>query len=223
MIFMKHEFSTTQPDYLIEDWPTKYDTFSWLEYVVTVPNPIFLITSNKENGKPNANLHSWGFPVGDRDNYSFLTALLDGTHTLQNILRTGEFCVNYPSFQVYPACFETINKNGLENDEIRDAGFTPEPAQVVNAPRIAECFFNLECRLEWNRPILPGSRWQTLLARVVHVAVDEKVMVPEPEERARRMELMYNMRGNVHALTGEYYGPNTLALINKIEKIFPGS
>ena len=100
---MKHEIGITQPDYLIEDWPNKYQVFSWLEYIVTVPNPIFLVTTYKENGKPNANLHSWGFPVGDRDHYSFLLAILDGTHTFQNILRTGEFCVNYPSFQQYPA------------------------------------------------------------------------------------------------------------------------
>jgi len=218
---MKHEIGTTQPDYIIEDWPGKNEVFSWLEYIVTVPNPIFLVTTYKENGKPNANLHSWGFPVGDRNHFSFLLALMEGTHTFANILRTGEFCVNYPSFKDYPAFFETIAKNGPENDEIQDAGFTLEPARLVGAPRIAECFFNLECRLEWNRPIREASRWQTLLGRVVHVAVDERVMVPEPEERARRMGLMYNMRSNVNALTGEYYGPSTLGLLNEIVKIFP--
>lgn len=218
---MKHEISITQPDYIVSDWPGKNDVFSWLEYIVTVPNPICLITTYKDNGKPNANLHSWGYPVGDREHYSFLMSLLDNTHTFENILRTGEFCVNYPSLKNCHACFETIFKNGPENDEIQDAGFTIEPAQFVAAPRIAECFFNLECRLEWNRPIREGSRWQTLLARVVHVAVDESVMVPEPEERARRMGLMYNMRSNVNALTGEYYGPNTLGVLNEIVKKFP--
>lgn len=218
---MKHELGLAQPDYLVEDWPGKYDVFSWLEYIITVPNPIFLVTTFKENGKPNANLHSWGFPVGDRDNYSFLLALLDNTHTFANIQRTPEFCVNYPSFKDCRACFETISHNDLGNDEISDAGYTLEQAQLVSAPRIAECFFNLECRLEWNRPISDGSKWQILLARVVHVAVDEQVMVPEPEERSRRMGLMYNMRSNINPLTGEYYGPNTLGLMNKIVKIFP--
>ncbi len=220
---MKHEIGITQPETLIEDWPNKFQVFSWLEYIVTVPNPIFLVTTYKENGKPNANLHSWGFPVGDRDHYSFLLAIMEGTHTFQNILRTGEFCVNYPSFQQYPACSETIFKNGLENDEITEAGFTLETARLVGAPRIAECFFNLECKLEWDRPIAAGSIWQVIVATVVHVAVDEAVMVPEPEERARRMGLMYNMRSNVHALTGEYYGPNTLAFIDRIVKIVPES
>lgn len=220
---MKHEIGITQPETLIEDWPNKFQVFSWLEYIVTVPNPIFLVTTYKENGKPNANLHSWGFPVGDRDHYSFLLAIMEGTHTFQNILRTGEFCVNYPSFQHYPACSETIFKNGTENDEITEAGFTLETARLVGAPRISECFFNLECKLEWDRPIAAGSIWQVIVATVVHVAVDEAVMVHEPEERSRRMDLMYNMRSNVHALTGEYYGPNTLGFIDRIVKTVPES
>lgn len=149
--------------------------------------------------------------------------MLDGTHTFANILRMGEFCVNYPAFKDFPACCAAIAQNGPENNEICDAGFTLKAAQAVSAPRIAKCFFNLECRLEWNRSIHAGSQWQNLLARVVHVAVDEAVMVPEPEECAHRMGLMYNMRSNVNALTGEYYGPNTLGLLNEIVKITPES
>ena len=84
---MKHEIGITQSSYLIEDWPGKYDVFSWLEYVVTVPNPIFLVTTRKANGAANANLHSWGLLVGERDHYSSLLALLEtkieAGHSLQ--------------------------------------------------------------------------------------------------------------------------------------------
>jgi hypothetical protein len=40
-IKVKHEIGITRPPYLIEDWPGKYDVFSWLEYVITVSNPSF--------------------------------------------------------------------------------------------------------------------------------------------------------------------------------------
>jgi flavin reductase (DIM6/NTAB) family NADH-FMN oxidoreductase RutF len=220
---MKHELNIAQPDYLIEDWPHKFEVFSWLEYVITIPNPIFLVTTIKENGKPNANLHSWGFPVGDRENYSMLLAIMRHTHTYANIIRTGEWCINYPSFKYYQACYETIQKNGVENDEITDAGFTIEPSQTVSAPRIAECFINLECRFEWSRTLVEGSSWQVVMGRVTHAAMDEEMMVPEPEERTRRMQLMYNMRCNIHPLTGEYYGPNTLAMLKEVVKKSPES
>ena len=217
---MKHEVDITTPDNLTEDWPGKYDLFSWLEYVVTVPHPIFLITTRKVNGAPNACLHSWGFLIGDRDNYTSLLAVLDYYHTYTNILREGEWCLNYPSFEHYPQCFETIRCNAPNNDEITDAGLTVEPAKIVQAPRIAECSVNLECRLDWHRPLYEGKRWRLMAGRVVHVAMDESVIVTDPTERMQAMRLIYNIRGTVNPLDGQQYGPNSLGLLSKVVKAF---
>ena len=217
---MKREIDIVQPEYLIEDWPGKYEIFSWLEYIVTVPNPIFLITTRKANGASNANLHSWGLLIGEKGNYSSLLALLDNTHTYDNILREGEWCVCFPSLAYYRQCSETIWCNRPDNDEISEAGFTIEPAQVIQAPRIAECSVNLECRLEWHRPLYESSRWHLFTGRVLHVAMEEAMMVADPVERMRLMGLMYNVRSTVNPLTGEQYGPNTIGLLCKAEKIF---
>jgi len=216
---MKHEIAIAQPEYLVEDWPGKYEIFSWLEYVATVPNPIFIITTRKANKAPNANLHSWGLLIGEKGNYSSLLALLDNTHTYANILREGEWCVGFPSFDYRLQCFETIHVNAPDNDEITEAGFTIEAAKTVQAPRIAECSVSLECRLEWHHPLYEGSPWQLLAGRVTHLAVEEVVLVPDPVERLRRMGLMYNVRSTVNPLTGEQYGPNTLGLLSRVEKI----
>jgi flavin reductase (DIM6/NTAB) family NADH-FMN oxidoreductase RutF len=81
-------------------------------------------------------------------------------------------------------------KNADDNDEITDAGLTVEAAQIVQAPRIAECPFNLECRLEWHRPLYEDSRWRLLAGRVVHVAMDENTIVIDPEERMQALSLM---------------------------------
>jgi hypothetical protein len=131
---MKQEINITQPEYLVEDWPGKYEVFSWLEYIVTVPNPIFFITTRKPNGAPNANLSSWGFLIGEKGNYSSVIALLDNSHTYQNILREGEWCVCFPSFQHYRQCFETIRLNSQDNDEITDSGFTSSCPRVCGLP-----------------------------------------------------------------------------------------
>ena len=216
---MKHEISIVQPEYLVEDWPGKYEIFSWLEYIVTVPNPIFIVTTRKANGAPNANLQSWGLLVGEKDNYSSLVALLDNTHTYENILREGEWCVCFPSFQHSHQCFETIRLNAPDNDEITGSGFTVEQPKTVRAPRIAECPVNLECRLEWHHPLYEDSSWHLFAGRVSHAALDESAMVPDPVERLKSMELMYNVRSTVHPLTGEQYGPNTLGLINRVEGV----
>ena len=217
---MKQEISITQPAYLVEDWPGKYEVFSWLEYIVTVPNPIFLITTRKANGAPNANLHSWGLLIGEKGHYSSLVAVLDNTHTYENILREGEWCVGFPSFEYYDQCFETIRINAADNDEITEAGFTIESSTTVQAPRIAECLVNLECQLAWHHPLFDTSHWHLFAGRVSHLAMDESVMVPDPVERMRKMGLMYNIRSTVHPMTGEQYGPNTLGLLSRVEDIF---
>jgi flavin reductase (DIM6/NTAB) family NADH-FMN oxidoreductase RutF len=217
---MKHEIGISQPSYLVEDWPGKYDVFSWLEYVVTVPNPIFLVTTRKANGAANANLHSWGLLVGERDHYSSLLALLEPTHTYANILREGEWCLNYPSVQHHPQCFETIRCNGPDNDEILDAGLTIEPSRTVLAPRIAECAINLECKLAWHRPMYEDSQWHLFLGRVLHVAVDEAAMAVDPDQRLEAMGLMYNVRGTVNPLNGKYHGPNTLGMLGRVLRTF---
>lgn len=218
---MKHEIGIEQPDYLIEDWPGKYKFFSWLEYVVTVPNPIFIITTLKANGQPNASLHSWGLLIGEGSNYSSLLALLRHTHTYSNIMRTGEWCLNFPSLAHHRQCGETIFRNTLEADEITEAGFTLEPAVTVAAPRIAETPVGLECRLEWERPLYEGDAWHLFTGRVTHAAIEETVMVPEPEGRMQAMNLMYNIRGTTHPLTGEQFGPNTFGIISKVVRPTP--
>jgi flavin reductase (DIM6/NTAB) family NADH-FMN oxidoreductase RutF len=218
---MKHEIGIEQPAYLVEDWPNKYKVFSWLEYVVTVPNPIFLVTTRKANGAANANLHSWGLLVGEREAYSSLLALLDGTHTYGNIVREGEWCLNFPSVEQYVPCFETIQCNGADNDEIADAGLTAEPARTVRAPRVAECAINLECKLAWHRPLYEDSEWHLFVGRVLHVAMDEAAMAVDPDQRVQTLGLMYNVRGTVHPLNGDYYGPNTLGVLGQVTRIFP--
>ena len=55
--------------------------------------------------------------------------------------------------------------------------------------------------------------------RVLHLAMDEAVMVPDPVARMRAMGLMYNVRSTVDPLTGEQYGPNSLGLLNQVVKI----
>jgi flavin reductase (DIM6/NTAB) family NADH-FMN oxidoreductase RutF len=216
---MKREIDITQPEYLVEDWPGKYEIFSWLEYIVTVPNPIFIITTRKENGAPNANLHSWGLLIGEKGNYSSLLALLDNTHTYGNILREEEWCLCFPSFQYYRQCFETIKRNAPGNDEITESGFTVEPAKHVKAARIAECSLNLECRLAWHHPLHENSQWHLFAGRVIHLGMNEDAMVIDPVERMRNLGLMYNVRGTVNPMTGEQYILNTLGLLG-VEKIF---
>jgi len=217
---MKHEIPIGTPEDLAEIWEGSYDLFSWLDYVVNIPHPIFLITTRKANGAPNACLHAWGFLVGDRDNFTSIIGILDYYHTYANILRESEWCVNYPSLDDYEKCFQTIYINEADNDEITEAGLTVEPAQVVRAPRILECPISLECRLEWHHPLYADSKWHLMAGRIVHVAMAKHVLTHDPADRMRHLRLMDNIRGTLNPVSGEMYGPNSFGMISEVIKAF---
>ena len=101
---------------------------------------------------------------------------------------------------------------GIDNDEIREAGFTIEPAWVVQVPRIAECMINLECTLAWERPLFEGSDWHIFAGKVVHLAMDDAAFELDPQERMQVLRTMYNVRSTLNPLTGEA-GPSSLPVI----------
>jgi flavin reductase (DIM6/NTAB) family NADH-FMN oxidoreductase RutF len=106
-----------------------------------------LITTLKENGKPNVCFQGWSSFYGDCGGYYVMTPLLVKSHTYHNIMRDKVFCINFINASFYGACYETIIKNKYEADEFEVGGFTQEPASQIAVPRIKEAFMSLECCL----------------------------------------------------------------------------
>lgn len=217
---MKKFLRLEKPAELFEDWPAKYDVFSWLEYVLTIPNPIFLLTTLKDNGNVNACLHSWGLLVGNSANFSALLYIHKHMHSHALIHSRREWVMNYPSVNHWPQAFATIG-TGSEEDELAAAGFSIQPSRTIATPGIAQCNINIECKLAWHQPLAETDYGEVVVGRVAGVHLDSKAMVVEPEQRLSNLALMYNVRGTVNPETLEGYGPNTLGLVTGVKKIFP--
>ena len=200
---MKKEFGTEKPASIKEQWPGQFDIFSWIEYVANIPYPMFIITTIKESGKPNANLWSWGFFTGEGNDFYSIISLLRSTHTCSNIMRTKEWCINVPTADYQDQCMETIEHNGMDNDEIRESGFTVEPSVVIESPRIKECPISLECRLEWTKRLFPGSAYELVVGKIAHIAIDPEIMALSQIERVEKLSIMYNIRAQLNPATGE--------------------
>ncbi len=206
---MKHIFGPDKPEYVVDGWPGQYTTiFSWLESLFTLPRAVSVITTRKENGAPNACPDAWGTLIGGGNDYSSLIGVYLHYHTYANILREKEWCINFPDFTMESKWDQTMRSNGPENDEVTDAGFTVEPAQTIKAPRIAECRVNLECRLEWDRPLYDGSNMHLFCGRVSALAMDESLVSCDTEERLRAMSLSYLVMGQMNPLTGQESDPS---------------
>ena len=168
--------------------------FSWMDFVTAIPSPLFVVTTYKSNGKPNACLQSWAcFNGGPNGFYVILSSVNKFGHLYQSITETKEAVLNFPSVDWYDQCFNTIANNGFDNDEIALSGLTSEQASVVNAPIIKECFLNLECRYLWEREIVEGSSHVLMCLEVVNISVDEVYLDEKSQGRYGDTGYLYNI------------------------------
>jgi flavin reductase (DIM6/NTAB) family NADH-FMN oxidoreductase RutF len=202
------------PESFKETWPGQFKIFSWMEFVTAIPQAISVITTYKDNGLTNACPQAWTTYTGDEGGYYVIFSLMNTTHTYQNILREKEFAVNFPGSDEFRKCTDTITDNKDDTDEITTAGLTIEKAKAVNAPRIKECFLNLECKLGWHRPLHENSVWHVFAGEVVHVAVDPEHI--KDGGRYGDKGYLYNIHSPIDPIIGEE-GPSR---VGKIEPMY---
>ncbi len=119
--------------------------FNWMEFVISVPSPLYIMTSYKSNGQPNACMQSWTTFTGGKNGYfAIVSAVSKYGHLYRTLHETGEAVINFMSADLYDKCMSTCKNNGFEIDEIKTAGLTSVKAEKVNAPLIDECFMNIE-------------------------------------------------------------------------------
>ena len=158
----------------MEDWPGQYNIFSYMEFTCGVPSPMFLVTTRKENGKPNACFQAWSSFAGDSGGFfAVMQGLMQSTHTYKNILREKVFCINFIRPEFYDACIRTITENNDDDDEIASGGFTTVPCHTISAPRIFEAFLSMECTLESVTDLSGKGQTAMVIGRVRHASVEE--------------------------------------------------
>ena len=171
---MKKEFST-QPEKMVEQWPGEFTTISsWHDAVTRMPAPLFLVTGWKSNGKENACLQGSSAFVGSGGEFICILGWVNKNgHMYQSLKETGCCVLNFPTRAISDQCFKTIENNDFDKDEITASGLTAEKAVKVNAPRIAECFLNIECEYLWEHQLSPANPSMVAVAvKTVHIAMD---------------------------------------------------
>lgn len=190
--------------------------FSWMDFVAAIPSPLFVLTSYKSNGKPNACLQSWAtFPGSPKGFYAILSSINKTGHFYQTIHETGEAVINFPSADIYDKCMETVSNNGFETDEITAAGLTVETASKVHAPRIAECFLHLECRYLWEQEITVDDTHVLMCLEVVNICADDRHLDESQLGRYGDTGYIYNIHHpiNPERFTGTSH--DWIATLNK--------
>lgn len=210
---MKKEYSTIPPSM------SEMETygFSWMDFVTAIPSPLFVVTSYKSNGKPNACMQSWTcFNGNSKGFYAILSGVNKSGHMYNTIKETGECVLNFPSADVYDCCLNTVANNQWDTDEITISGLTAEPATLVKAPRIKECFLSLECRYAWERSIAEESDQTVLCLEVVNVCMDEEHLNEKGKGRYGEGGFLYNVHHPVDPETFNGKAHDYIAVLQKI-------
>jgi flavin reductase (DIM6/NTAB) family NADH-FMN oxidoreductase RutF len=200
---MKKDFSA-RPDKMTESWCT------WQGFLTAMPSLVFVVTGWKSNGKENACLQSWAsFAGGGKDEFvCILGAVSKSGHMYQSLKETRVCVLNFPSYNIYDRCIKTIGNNEFETDEITAAGLTAERAVKVNAPRIKECFLNIECEFLWEHEIFGsigvyGYQDVTVALKAVNICMDSDRYDQSKLGRYGKAGYLYQIDNPTNPETGE--------------------
>ena len=199
---MKIEIGSQKPEHFTTYWPGQYEVFSHFEYACGIPSILHAVTTVKENGKANVNFNFSGSFTGDGDGFFAIIPIYRHTHTYKNILRTGEFVVNFINKEYFDACAATINHNDDETDEFEAGGLHKEQAITVACPRMQEAFLSLECRFEREIDLSGSGRASLIIGKVNHIAL-EKGYSKGIDGKYEDSGLMLNIHAPKNLITGE--------------------
>ena len=103
-------------------------------------------------------------------------AIRSTRNTLRLIEASGEFTVNVPRVGMEAAIDFCGIVSGRETDKFAASGLTAGPASIVSAPLVAECPFNVECRVV---EIHPMGEYRLVMGEVVETHADEGILTPD--------------------------------------------
>ena len=212
-----------KPETVSEQWLKNCGGFSWQDFVIAMPSLVFLVTGWKSNGKENASLQSWSTFVGGGTN-DFIcimgTVSKDG-HMYKSLKETGVCVLNFPSNDIYDRCIKTIGNNQFEADEITASGLTAEKAIKVNAPRIKECFLNIECEFIWEHELFKGSNLLTVALKTVNICMDSDRYDQNKLGRYGKTGYLFQIDQPINPETGDVasFGPGIIVQGNPIDWI----
>lgn len=192
--------------------------------------PVVLISTVNEDGSYNLAPMSSAWWLGWR----CLLGLAASSQTPQNMLRTRECVLNLPSADQVAAVNRLAKTTGteavpavklrrgyrFERDKFGLAGLTPDPSEIVAAPRVRECPVQLEATVEAFYPLAendPARRGRQIAfeVRIRCAHIEDSILMDGEHDRIDpdkwRPLIMSFQR--FYGLTPEQLHPSTLAEI----------
>jgi len=165
----------------------------------TYPQPVWIIGTYDENGKPDAMNAAWG-GISEANQVSICLSV--GHKTCKNFEKTGAFTISMADADHVAGCdYVGMASGNKVEDKFAKAGFTATKSELVNAPIINELPICLECKvIDFNKEtcILRGE--------IINVSVDERVMTDGKVDVSKVKPITFDPFNNAYYVVGEKVG-----------------
>jgi flavin reductase (DIM6/NTAB) family NADH-FMN oxidoreductase RutF len=136
-------------------------------YGLLEPGPVVLL-STAHKGRANVMTMSWHTMMEFEP--PLVGCIVSGRDFSFDALKATRQCVlNIPTVELKATVVGCGNTSGRSVDKFKDFGLTPVPAALVDAPLIAECYANLECRVVDTRMV---NRYNFFVLEVLKAWID---------------------------------------------------
>jgi len=154
-------------------------------YGLLEPGPVLLLcTAHK--GKANVMPMSWHTMLEFEP--PLLGCVVSGNDFSFTALRATKQCtLNIPTAELAAQVVACGNSSGRSLDKFAAFGLTPQPATLVAAPMIAECYAKLECRVVDTHMV---NRYNFFVLEVLKAWVDPACRQPRTLHHRGRGEFM---------------------------------
>ncbi len=142
-------------------------------YGLLEPGPVVLLTTSWR-GRPNVMAMSWTTMLEFEP--PLVGCVVSNRNATFDVLRrTREAVIAIPTVEIARQAVRCGNASGRKVDKFAATGLTPAPASLVQAPLVAECYANLECRVVDTRMV---SKYGLFVLEVVAAWIDRALRDP---------------------------------------------
>ena len=166
----------------------------------TYPQPVFIIATYDEDGRPDAMNAAWG---GISDDTQISMCLSANHKTVKNILHRKAFTVSMADAEHVTACdYVGIVSGNNTPDKMEKAGFHVTKSDFVDAPVIDELPMAVECKL-----ISYEEKTCRLVGEIVNVGIEERILTEDGKVDLQKFSpIVFDPVNNDYRKLGEKAG-----------------
>ena len=113
-------------------------------FTLIEPGPVLLVTT-AGGRKKNVMTITWSTAMSFSPTFGIVTG--PWNHSFDTMMKTRECVVAIPGVDLIDKVIGIGTCSGTDTDKFRKFSLTARKAQAIKAPLVAECLFNLECRV----------------------------------------------------------------------------